>query len=406
MKQLFLVTLWGVLAILLFGCTANPMVNETWRLAEIVTRGSNRQRVSEVIDVHYCVEPEIDSHTSCSAGTESSLSVDLGIGVSVKLVDVGIDVQGQLGIGKESGASMALDPPSTKGYVYRYHVDKTYTVSTGKGVFVSMNGERREGDYVFEASCTVTHSQPKEVLTCEEAMQRPPEVVNYESIPKGAGNTSKAPLFQEILTQLYNKGEGIRSISYLDQDHWAVLIGERGYWANGPQDMLNAMNEIYQRGVPVKQVVFGAEDSWLILYGRNGVYRQGVPEELASKLHELNQQNLSIEDITLLADGYWLIMYESNQFYGYGMPTRVKDVLQNILSRGSTIKQVAIGEPGYWVILYDRSKSWYRQIPDGLVDALAELEDQQADIRRVVLTMNGGWIVLYGNGSWKSSGIR
>jgi len=146
-----------------------PAVGETWTLVELLTRGKRTDIVPEVVEVRNCGVAERKT-VNCSAGTSNDLSVNLGGGVTFGggvEGTISASVSSGLGLGRDSGESLALDLPP-EGFIYRYTIEKTYRVLAGEVLARSSEGNEHRAPYAFHASCSI-RIESREESPCTKA---------------------------------------------------------------------------------------------------------------------------------------------------------------------------------------------------------------------------------------------
>lgn len=159
------------------GSGTQAIVNETWTLIELITKGERTDIVTEVVQVRNCGIAERKT-VDCSAGTSNNLSVSLGGSVGAGTGFEGtIDasVSSGLGLGRDSGESLNLDLPPD-GFIYLYTVNKKYSVLTGEVLARSTTGNERKATYAFHATCSLKIVS-REMLTCVGDEKPAPTVI-------------------------------------------------------------------------------------------------------------------------------------------------------------------------------------------------------------------------------------
>jgi hypothetical protein len=145
--------------------------NETWQLVKLVAvPGEQIELIPEVIEVRNCDAVE-QKTVSCSAGTSNNLNVSLGGGAGLgsgSVFEGAIDanVSSSLGLGRDAGESLDLEPPP-KGFIYKYAITKEYRVLSGEVLAHSSKGNERTNNYVFCASCSL-RIESRYTLNCND----------------------------------------------------------------------------------------------------------------------------------------------------------------------------------------------------------------------------------------------
>jgi hypothetical protein len=163
-----------VLATLITACSGEDQANsETWSLVDLISKGEESSVAIESVMVRNCGAAERKT-IECSAGTSSDLSVSLVGGVQLGegvIGSIDISVTNGLGIGRNSGESLALDTPA-EGNIYVYTIEKVYRVIFGKMLVHSSTGGGIEADYAFNASCSLT-IKTVETVVCSDIDSSP-----------------------------------------------------------------------------------------------------------------------------------------------------------------------------------------------------------------------------------------
>lgn len=169
-----IVTIYRLFMLILIACVVTSCdngtqatINETWTLAELITKGERTDTITDIVEVRNCGVAERKSVT-CSAGTSNELTVSLGGSVGAQAGFEGtIDasVSAGLGLERDSGQTLDLDLPPD-GFVYLYTVNKRYSTLTGEVLARSTANNERKVTYAFHANCSL-HIESREILTCQ-----------------------------------------------------------------------------------------------------------------------------------------------------------------------------------------------------------------------------------------------
>lgn len=158
----------------LISCAPQPSPHETWALVKLLSKGDPIDDTeTKKVEVRNCIVPEVKTE-ECSAGTSSNLSIDLGGGMEFgEGVSGSINgsVSSGLGIGRQSGQSISLDPPPV-GYIYIYSIEKRFSVIAGEAIAQSQSGNEKTVNYTYQASCSITITA-KDQITCGDSKNKP-----------------------------------------------------------------------------------------------------------------------------------------------------------------------------------------------------------------------------------------
>lgn len=144
--------------------------NETWTLVQILTSGEHIESNTEIVEVRNCCGIVERKTVSCSAGTSTELDVSMEAEIGIQAggqIAVEPSVGLELGFNRDSGQSLALDPPPD-GHTYLYHITKTYSVIAGEAMVRSSSGEEQTATYRFQATCSLTIEPSIDTFVCEE----------------------------------------------------------------------------------------------------------------------------------------------------------------------------------------------------------------------------------------------
>jgi hypothetical protein len=156
--------------ILISGCAGSQATgNEMWTLVKIITQGEDIQSNTDTVIVRNCCGLVESKTVSCSAGTSSDLSVEIG-GSFGNLSPVSFEpsVGTALGFNRNSGESLELPiPPSD--YYYVYQITKIYSIIAGEAIARSSSGQEKRTSYRFQAKCSLKIEPNRDSLPCNES---------------------------------------------------------------------------------------------------------------------------------------------------------------------------------------------------------------------------------------------
>lgn len=182
----------GLLLLLLASCGSLRTMPETWSVVKLLSSSESIQPVDEIVTVRNCGSIEVKS-TSCSAGTQNNLTFTGGFSVGSQYFQINPQVSTELGIGRDSGQSLALQSPPGN-YIYQYLIHKVYRVITGEAQLHSSNGDEQKTSYVFNASCDISIVK-QDKLSCgsEEISAPQSESTPVPPLPRWEQEAAKVP---------------------------------------------------------------------------------------------------------------------------------------------------------------------------------------------------------------------
>lgn len=166
-------------------------INDSLTLVQLLSKEEKTEEIPVDVIVRNCVSVENKQH-SCSAGSSSSFSVDIGSGQSLTggvnfvangQITLGISEQVgfDLGFNRGSGQSLSFEIPP-KGYLTVYSIEEKYVVKSGQAVIESSTGTKENGKYTFRASCELTIIK-QEILPCNDIDIQDIDTPTYTATP-------------------------------------------------------------------------------------------------------------------------------------------------------------------------------------------------------------------------------
>merc|ERR1719230_638219 len=151
-----------------------------------------------------------------------------------------------------------------------------------------------------------------------------------------------------------NNGEKhrIRIIAVGPDNHYAVIFGNNGWSARGPQGFYDKMRAIDRS--EVKQISFGPNDTWAIVMESGFCHASCLhgPDGPFDAINGINndQQNIKYVGLTDNKEE-WIVGFGNNGWKSRGMKDDMIEYMRGLNTGGATLASVTLGkDASHWIV--------------------------------------------------------